>query len=145
MNIYDVFPEDLIATVAAKLKERPGVEPPKESIFWKTAWFKEFPPTDSENFWYIRAASLMRKLYRGPIGVNHLKKAYGGRSLGHMQYSHSSTGSGAIIRRILQQLEKEGLVASADKKGRILTNLGRSILDKAAAEILKAEAEQKKA
>jgi small subunit ribosomal protein S19e len=139
MNIYDVFPEDLLAGVAAKLKERPGVEPPKESQFWKTGWFKEFPPDDPKEFWYVRAASIMRKIYRGPIGVNHLKKAYGGRDPGHMRLAHSARGSGAIIRRILQQLEKAGLVATAEKKGRILTKEGRSLLDKVAAEIVKAE------
>jgi small subunit ribosomal protein S19e len=145
MNIYDCFPEDVIENLAAKLKDpknNPGVEaisPPKESIYWKTSQTKEMPPIDSENFWYIRAASIMRKLYRGPIGVNRLKKQYGGRHKNTTHREHVFPGSGAIIRRILQQLEKAQLVKKADKDGRELTNAGRSMLDKTAAEILKQE------
>jgi small subunit ribosomal protein S19e len=57
---------------------------------------------------------------------------------------HSSKGSGAIIRRVLQQLEKAGYVRTSDKNGRELTNAGRSILDKTAAEIQKSESKEKK-
>lgn len=111
-------------------------------MFWKTGWYKEYPPVDYQNFWYIRAASILRKLYRKPIGVNHLKKEYGGRSPGYVHLKHSANGSGAIIRRILQQLEKAGLVQKTDKKGRIITNKGRSLLDATAAEILKTESQK---
>lgn len=145
--IYDVLPEEIIWELAQKLKGNPGVEPnpikpPKDSIHWKTASMREFPPTDAENFWYIRAASILRKLYRGSLGVNRLKKAYGGRSKNHMHLKHFQTGSGAIVRRILQQLEKANLVAKTEKNGRVLTNTGRSLLDKTASEILKKERKQ---
>ncbi|MHA1473855.1 MAG: 40S ribosomal protein S19, partial [Promethearchaeota archaeon] len=70
MNIYDIYAFDLINAVAEKLKTAKSVQAPKESIFWKTGWAREYPPDDSENFWYIRAASLLRKLYRKPIGIN---------------------------------------------------------------------------
>jgi small subunit ribosomal protein S19e len=139
VNIFDVYPIDLITAVSEILKTTKGIKPPKEAIFWKTGWFKEFPPNDDENFWFVRAASLLRKLYRKPIGVNRLKKEYGGRTSGVMHLKHSAKGSGAIIRRILQQLEKEELVSKTDRNGRALTNKGRSILDKAAAVILRSE------
>jgi small subunit ribosomal protein S19e len=139
-TIFDVFPEDLLEAVADKLKASyPGVEAPKEAMYWKTASFKEIPPIDFQRFWLIRSASIMRKLYRGPIGVNRLKKAYGGRIKSTVHLEHSSRGSGAILRRILQQLEKAKLVKKAEKKGRTLTNEGRSLLDKSAADILKKE------
>lgn len=121
-----------------KLKELKSIEAPKDSVFWKTGWFKEFPPVDPD-FWYIRAASILRKLYREPIGVNRFKKIYGGRSPGFMHLNHSASGSGKIIRVILQQTEKAGLTKTIKGKGRILTNEGKSILDKTAAEILKQE------
>ncbi|MEM0333542.1 MAG: 40S ribosomal protein S19, partial [Candidatus Aenigmatarchaeota archaeon] len=41
---------------------------------------------------------------------------------------------GSIIRKILQQLESEGLVTK-EKKGRILTPKGRSFIDKIIGEI----------
>ena len=135
INIYDVLASDLIESVANKLKEIKQIEAPKEAIFWKTGHFKEYPPEDSENFWYVRGASLLRKLYRNPVGVNRLRKVYGGRNTGSFHLNHSAKASGAIIRRILQQLEKAGLVQKAEGKGRELTNKGRSLLDKAAAEI----------
>ena len=134
---------DLINAVAEKLKSAKSVQAPKESIFWKTGWAREYPPDDSENFWYIRAASLLRKLYRKPIGISRLKKVYGGRSPGYVHLKHSSKGSGAIIRRVLQQLEKSGYVRTTEKNGRELTNSGRSLLDKTAAEIQKSESENK--
>jgi small subunit ribosomal protein S19e len=139
MNIYDVFPEELLAAVAEKLKNKqnfPGVEPPRDSIHWKTSSIREFPPVDCDNFWYIRAASIMRKLYRGAIGINRLKKEYGGRSCNHVHLKHSTPGSGALIRRILQQLEKAKLVSTTEKNGRELTNSGKSLLDKSASEII---------
>lgn len=116
------------------------IEPPADAVFWKTGWFKEFPPVDPD-FWYIRGASMLRKLYRKPMGVNRFKKIYGGRSPGYVHLKHSATGSGKIVRVILQQLEKAGLVRTIKGKGRDLTNQGRSLLDKTAATLLKAEAE----
>ena len=147
-TIYDVLPDELIDTVAGKLKDKknnPGVEPivpPKDAIHWKTASFKEFPPMDEENFWYMRAASILRKLYSKTLGVNRLKRAYGGRSKNHVHLKHYLPGSGAIVRRILQQLEDAKLVKKTEKNGRALTNAGRSLLDKSAAEILKKERPQ---
>ena len=52
-------------------------------------------------------------------------------------------GSGAIIRRILQQLEAAGLVQKYDRKGRVLTEKGRELLEEAAKAVLKAEAARK--
>ncbi|MHA1888527.1 MAG: 30S ribosomal protein S19e [Promethearchaeota archaeon] len=140
--MYDVYPQDLISAVAEKLKAEDPIKAPKEAMFWKTGWFKEFPPVDYKNFWYVRAASLLRKLYRKSIGVNRLKKEYGGRDPGYVHLKHSAKGSGAIIRRILQQLEKAGYVQKTEKNGRMLTNKGRSLLDATAAELLKAESTQ---
>lgn len=122
------------------MKAEAKIKAPKEAIFWKTGWFKEYPPVDSENFWYIRAASLLRKLYRKPIGVNRLRKAYGGRDPGFVHLKHSAKGSGAIIRRVLQQLEEAGYLQKSEKSGRKITNKGRSLLDATAAEILRAAA-----
>ena len=139
MNIYDVLPQDLINVVATQLKTDNSLQVPPEAKFWKTSWMREFPPEDYKNFWYIRGASLLRKLYRRPIGISRLKKIYGGRTPGYVHLKHTGKGSGAIIRRILQQLEKSGLVQKTDKNGRILTNAGRSLLDKAAATLQRAE------
>ena len=82
---------------------------------------------------------MLRKLYRKPIGVNRFKKIYGGRSPGYVHLNHSASGSGKIIRVILQQLEKAGYVSKSKRNGREITNAGRSLLDKTAAGIARTE------
>ncbi|MCP4760877.1 MAG: 40S ribosomal protein S19 [archaeon] len=137
-TVYDVEAFALISAVAEKLKKIPGIKAPEESIFWKTACFKETAPNDEENFWFIRSASLLRKLYmRKVIGINKLRKEYGGRSKNHVHKKHSTPASGAIIRRCLQQLETSGLVKTIEGKGRSLTPSGFSLLDKTAMELYK--------
>jgi len=140
-SVYDVPATELIKCIAEKLKkEFREIQPPAQSIFWKTSCAKEIAPIDHENFWYIRCASLLRKLYiRKNIGVHRLKRLYGARDKNHMHKKHKRAGSGAIIRRCLQQLEKVDLVKTIEGKGRILTPKGYSLLDKTALEIYKKE------
>lgn len=136
-------PMKLIQKVAAYLKDNKVIESPPWASFVKTGVHKERPPQDPD-WWYIRAAAIMRKLYiRGPIGVSRLRKLYGGRHRRGQKPPKFARGSGAIIRKILQQLEAAGLVQKVDKKGRTLTSKGRGLLEEAAKAVLKAEAARK--
>ena len=118
MSIFLVNAEMLIEAIAEKLKEYPEISPPQGSEFWKTAFFKELAPQDPEKFWYIRCASLLRKVKKfGPIGVNKLRKFYGGRNRKGPGRSHSAKGSGKIIRVALQQLENAKLLVKVEKEG----------------------------
>jgi small subunit ribosomal protein S19e len=118
------------------LKKIPGIKAPEQSIYWKTASFKEIAPVNCESFWFIRCSSLLRKLYmRKVIGINKLRREYGGRSKNHVHKKHSLPASGAIIRRCLHQLEAINLVKTVEGKGRVLTPAGYSLLDKTAMEI----------
>ncbi|MHA1413334.1 MAG: 30S ribosomal protein S19e [Promethearchaeota archaeon] len=138
MSIYIVEPEKLIKTLAEKLKEYPEIHPPEGSMFWKTAFFKELAPVDTENFWYIRCASLLRKIKKfGPIGVNRLRKLYGGKNRRGRGLNHSARGSGKIIRVALQQLEDAKLIQKVEKKGRIVSPEGTSLLERTAYNILR--------
>ncbi len=138
MSIYVVEPGTLIKTVAEKLKEYPEIKPPQGSEFWKTAFFKELAPLDSENFWYIRCASLLRKVNKfAPIGVNRLRKFYGGRNRRGSGLNHSAKGSGKIVRVALQQLENAKLITKTEKEGRKLTSEGKSFLERTAYSILR--------
>ena len=140
MSIYVVQPEKMIEVIAEKLKEFPEISPPKGSEFWKTAFFKELAPTDSENFWYIRCASLLRKVKKfGPIGVNKLRKFYGGRNRKGRGLHHSARGSGKIIRVALQQLENANLIKMNEKKGRVLSSEGTSLLERTASGIMRSK------
>ncbi len=109
-------------------------------MFWKTAFFKEKAPVDFENFWHIRCASLLRKIKKlGPIGVNKLRKRYGGRNRKHAGLNHSAKGAGKIIRVALQQLEAANLIKKTDKNGRIVSPEGTSLLERTAHNILRSK------
>lgn len=138
MSIYVVEPGRLIQLLAEKLKEFPEIKPPEGSQFWKTAFYKQLAPIDSENFWYIRCASLLRKIKKyGPIGVNKLRRLYGGRNRRGPGLNHSAKGSGKIIRVALQQLENANLIEKHEKKGRILSPEGTSLLERMAYNIIR--------
>jgi len=138
MSIYVVQAEKLIELIAQKLKEFPEITPPKGSEFWKTAFFKEIAPIDSENFWYIRCASILRKVKKfGPIGVSRLRKFYGGRNRKGPGLNHFAKGSGKIIRVALQQLEKANLIENKEKMGRVISSEGTSLLERIAYTILR--------
>lgn len=136
VTVFDVPAWDLIKEVAEVLKkEYPEVSPPPGSRFWKTGAHKERQPTQ-DDWWYIRCASILRKLYiYGPVGVSRLRTAYGGRKRRGVKPEHFAKGSGAIIRKALQQLEAAGLVEKVEKEGRCITTKGRSLLDRVAYKI----------
>jgi len=137
-SFYDVFPDDLIPAVAEKLKEIPAIQPPEQLMFWKTAVYKDFPPVDQKGFWYVRCASLLRKLAKyGHVGVNRMRKKYSGAHRHGSAPRHSAKASGAIIRRCLQQLEEANLVEKTEAKGRQITNQGKSLLDRVASQIIR--------
>lgn len=137
MSIYLVEPQKLILTIAEKLKEFSEIKAPEGSEFWKTAFFKELAPLDVENFWYIRTASILRRVKKfGPIGVNRLRKKYGGKNRRGHGRNHSAKGSGKIIRVALQQLEDAKLIKKSEK-GRIISPEGTSLLERTASIILR--------
>jgi len=127
----DIFIERLSMYIKSEVE---SVKPPEWSLWVKTGVSRERPPDDPD-WWYKRAASILRKLYlKGPLGVDDLRLMYGGRKDRGVRPEHFYKGGGAIIRKILQQLEEAGLVEKTPK-GRVLTSKGRSLLDRLAANI----------
>ena len=143
VNALEVPADELIRRVAAKLKRMEEIKPPAWAYFAKTGVHKEAPPTDVD-WWYIRAASILRKLYktRKPVGIERLRTVYGGRANLGSRPEHFRKAGGSSIRKILQQLQKAGLVQVTPRKGRVLTPAGVSLLDNTAYEILKELAEK---
>ena len=141
-TIYDVSPNDLIANVAEELKNMPEIETPEWAQFVKTGMHKERPPVD-EDWWYTRSAAVLRSVAKlGPVGVAKLRTKYGGKKNRGHKPDKFFKGSGNILRKALQQLEKAGLVEykkDGVRKGRVLTGKGRSLLDKKAGELLKSQ------
>jgi len=146
--MYDVEAQELIEKTAEELKKVPEIKPPVWAPFVKTGMSKERPPANND-WWYMRAASILRKVYRlGPIGISKLRDAYGGKKNRGVKKEHFYKGSGNILRKSMQQLEKAGFVKFAEKgvhKGRIVTPKGRSFLDKIATQIQGQKPKQEKA
>ncbi len=145
---FDVDKNTLIEKVAEELKKNSSIRPPEWAAWVKTGVHKERPPVD-HNWWYTRAAAvLVRVNLLGPIGVSKLRTKFGGKKRRGHKPPHFRKGSGNIIRKVLQQLDKAGLIKQTDikgRKGKVITPSGRSLLDKAATAIYgKSGAEKKK-
>ncbi len=143
VNVAELPADTLIQQLATHLKEKEKeVTPPAWTVYTKTGSQSERVPNNAD-WWYVRCASLMRKLYlRGPIGVSRLSTAYGGARQRGMAPSKARRGGSIILRKAMLQLQKAGLVAKAEG-GKALTAKGRSLMDRlaltAARELVKAE------
>jgi len=133
---YDVPASMLIERLAQYLKNNvDSITPPDWAPFVKTGVHKERPP-ENPDWWYVRCASLLRKIYlKGPIGVERLRSEYGGRKDRGVRPEHTRKGSGAIIRNALKQLEEAELVETLNGRGRVITSKGRRLLDLLSTEI----------
>jgi small subunit ribosomal protein S19e len=128
VSIREVPADKLINKLKEELKSIKEMSPPKWSSFVKSGTHRQKPP-EQPDFWYIRSASVLRRIYMdGPIGTERLRSYFGGRkNLGH-QPAHFRKSSGAIIRKILQQLESVGFIEK-DKKGRKISAKGKNFLN----------------
>jgi len=136
-TVYDVHPADLISRLTEVLKGVEEIMPPLWYLQVKTGVAKEKAPERSD-WWYVRAASILRKIYiEGPIGIERLARIYSDKRRRGRAPAHSRKASRKIIRAMLQQLEKAGLVEKYGNRGRILTSKGRSLLDRLSHEVLK--------
>jgi len=136
--MYDVPANELIEEVAKDLQNIKEIRPPEWAIYVKTGVHKERPPA-RKDWWYVRCAAVLRAVMRlGPVGVSKLRTKYGGRKQNGHQTEHTYKGSGNIIRKALQQLEKAELIKKGEKgvhKGRVIAPKGMALIDKAAARI----------
>ena len=130
-NVNDTDTQKLVMKAAEELMKMDEIRPPDWSKFAKTGVHKQRPP-QQKNWWYIRSASVLRKIYLEEAGVERLRKIYGGRkNLGH-QPEHKRKASGAVLRKILQQLESAGFVKKEKGAGRKITPKGQSFLNNVA-------------
>lgn len=129
--LQDVDVNDHIEKLAEELKKVRAISPPEWASFVKTGMSKERPPVRSD-WWYIRAAAVLKAVEKlGPIGVSKLRTKYGGKKNRGHQPEKFFRASGNILRKVLQQLEKSGLVKQKEKskdKGRIVTPLGKKLI-----------------
>ena len=134
-KVYDV-PADLLISKLAEILKSEDIPAPSWAPFVKTGSHADKPPQDPD-WWFTRCASILRKVYlHGPLGINDLRKVYGGgKAVGYGARNHRSSG-GVIIRKAIQGLEKLGYIEQVAGKGRIVSKSGMKKLDKLATEIL---------
>jgi len=124
--------DKLIDETAKKLEKMGEMKPPEWAKFAKTGVCKERMPSQ-DNWWYIRSASILRKLSSNePLGVSRFRKVYGSRKRRGHKPGHKYPASGSVTRKILQQLEKAEFVKTEKGKGRSITAKGKNFLNEVA-------------
>ncbi len=134
---FDVNQQKLVEKIAEKLKKNDKIKMPEWAKFVKTGAHNERVP-DHPDWWHTRVASILRRVYRNPVGVQRLRTAYGGRKNRGFKPERTYKAGGKIIRVALQQLEAAGLVKKGEK-GREITPAGQKLVDEAAYEVWKEE------
>lgn len=135
---HDVPASKFIDRLAKYLKENvEEVQPPSWAAVAKTGSHVEKQPQNSD-WWYTRAASLLRKVYvHGPIGLEKLRSDYGGRKGYTVRPNHAAKAGGSNIRKILQQLEQADLIQISRPQGRLMSPKGRKMLKEVSEDLQK--------
>jgi small subunit ribosomal protein S19e len=135
--VYEMSAQEYNKKLAEALKKVPEFKAPEWVEFVKSGAGKA-RPIDEEDFWYKRAASVLRQIYRkGIVGVSRLRTKYGSRKRRGFKPEEFRKGSGKIIRTILQQSDKAGFTEIAQtvkgvrerKPGRKLTPQGKKFME----------------
>ncbi|KAF2029529.1 40S ribosomal protein-like protein S19 [Setomelanomma holmii] len=149
VTVKDVEAQKFIGAYAAFLKRQgklPMYLADRLSTGWvdtvKTSHSKELPPQDIDWF-YVRAAAVARHVYmRKTVGVGRMRKAHGSTKNRGSRPSHHTDASGSVDRKVMQALEKIGVLEQdEDKGGRRITQSGQRDLDRIAQTTLEAEEE----
>ena len=134
--VYDLDTREYNLKLAEALKKIPEFKQPGWVAFVKSGPAKARPIDDSD-FWYKRAASILRQLYRRKVvGVNRFRTKYGSKKNRGYKPEEFRKAGGKIIRTILQQSDKAGFTeivkqikgVREKKPGRQLTERGEKFL-----------------
>jgi small subunit ribosomal protein S19e len=135
--VYDLDAQEFNLKLAEALKKLPEFEKPEWIEFVKSGSGKE-RPIDDVDFWFKRAASVLRQIYRkGVLGVSRLRTKYGSKKNRGMKPEKFKRAGGKIIRTILQQADRAGFTeiqkpikgVRSKRPGRILTKRGKEFLE----------------
>ena len=131
ITVRDIAPDAFITAYAEHLKNSDKFELPNWADLVKTAVFKEMCPT-GDDWYYIRAASIARKIYLRPgTGVGALQKWYGGSYRRGTRKSIYRKANSGVIRSVLKGLEAMKVIEESNSgKGRKMTRVGQQDLDR---------------
>ena len=136
--VRDVNSAAFIVAYAEHLKNSDKFELPVWSDTVKTGVFKELAPY-GDDWYYIRAASIARKVYLRPgVGVGMLQKWYGGSYRRGARTEHFRKASSGVIRSVMIQLEEMKVVEKLPNGGRQVTTVGQQDLDRIAGTVFRA-------
>jgi len=136
-KVYDLPAQEFNLRLAEALKKVSEFKAPEWVAFVKSGPAKERPIED-DDFWFKRAASILRQIYRkGSVGTNRLRTKYGSKKDRGMKPEKFKRAGGKIIRTILQQCDTAGFTeiqkpvrdVRSKKPGRILTAKGKLFLE----------------
>jgi len=146
----DVTADAFIAAYASHLKRSGKLEVPNWVDIVKTGHGKEQGPLDPDWF-YVRAAALARHIYLRPrCGLAVLRKYQGNAKRRGVRPAHHVDASGSVQRKVVQALEKIGVLEAHPDGGRRVSQEGQRDLDRISSSVLqdaikraKAEAEER--
>ncbi|KAK3400950.1 ribosomal protein S19e-domain-containing protein [Sordaria brevicollis] len=142
VTVRDVEPHKFVNAYAAFLKRQGKLPVPGWVDTVKTGPAKEMPPQDIDWF-FVRAASVARHVYlRKTVGVGRLRRVHGTAKNRGSRPSHHVDASGSVDRKVLQALEKIGVLEQDEEKGgRRITQQGQRDLDRIAQTVIEADEE----
>ena len=135
--IYEIDAQEFNLKLAEALKAIPEFKVPEWIDYVKSSSGKE-RPIDEPDFWYRRAASILKGVYKkGILGVNRLRTKYGSKNNRGSKPERFRKAGGKIIRVILQQCDAAGFTeidkgvkgVRSRKPGRKLTEKGKKFLE----------------
>ena len=135
--VYEMSAQEYNKKLAEALKKISEFKAPEWIDFVKSGAAKA-RPIEEEDFWYKRAASILKQIYRkGIVGVSRLRTKYGSKKNRGFKPEEFRKSGGKIIRTILQQCDKAGFTEIAQavkgvrerKPGRQLTEKGKAFLE----------------
>ena len=120
------------------VKTGPSRELPPQSIDWYIHPSSPLlnqptnPPFPPLSRFYTRAASVARHIYlRKSVGVGRMRKVHGATRNRGSRPSHHVDASGSVDRKVMQSLEKIGVLEMDEEKGgRRISQGGRRDLDR---------------
>jgi len=137
ISVKEVSQQEFVVALGVYLKKTGKVDLPTNSDIIRLSPGHELNPYDPDWFYY-RCAGILRHMYNRKSGVKGLRRLYGTKQRRGSRPSHQVLASSTHLRKACQAMEKLNLLGKSEDGGRVLTNPGRQLLHRIAAQVHKA-------